>query len=165
MPNIEQAYEIAKGGNYDQALEICNDYIAEHPRERLGYKERSYIFERMKNWEAAIEDTTTLIRLGPEEPGDYFTRGRWKVMLDEYHSAIQDFTKAIAVDKAFNLIYYTDACLFFRAFCQLQIGEFEKAIADCSSLEDGFLLWIKGLVTKEDIVSEAKRKLGSIPKA
>jgi len=158
--NIEDAYKLAKSGKYDEAIEICTAYIEAYPDRREGYKQRSYILARAQLWEDAIIDVNTLIKMGHEEPDDYFSRGRWHLMAGNVSSAIDDFSKIIEIEGVLQRKYYTESAYFYRATACIEIGFFQRAIDDCEKIRDGFKVHLMGkLVTKADILSEAKAGL------
>lgn len=158
--DIRDAYQLAKKGMYDEAIEICTEYIATHPDQREGYKQRSYIFGRMKLWEDAIRDVDILMNMGHEEPDDYFSRGRWHLMAGNVSSAIEDFSKIIEIERVLARKYYTESAYFYRAKACIEIGLFQRAIEDCEKIRDGFKVHLMGkLVSKADILSEARARL------
>ena len=158
--DIEGAYELAKDGRYDEAIKICSKYIEVYSDRREGYKQRSKIFGRMKLWENAIEDVNTLIRMGHEEPDDYFSRGRWNLMARHITSSIEDFTKVIEIESVLPNRYYTESAHFYRANAYIEIGFFQRAIDDCEKIRDGFKVHLMGkMMSKEDILSEARARL------
>lgn len=158
--DIRDAYKVAKEGKYDKAIEICNEYISTYPNHREAYKQRSFILARMKLLEDAICDIDILINMGDEEPDDYFTRGRWNLMFGDISSSIADFTKVIEIEAALTTKYYTETAYFYRANGYIKSGLFQRAIEDCEKTRDGFKVYFMGkIVSKEDIVSEARTKL------
>jgi tetratricopeptide (TPR) repeat protein len=160
--DIAGAYELAKQGKYDEAVEMCTKYIEAHPDRREGYKQRSYVFARMKLWMDAIKDVNTLIAIGHDEPDDYFSRGRWELMAGDISSSIEDFSNVIEIERDFQRKYYTESAYFYRANAYIEMGFFEKAIEDCREIRDGFTVHLMGaIVSKEDILSKARAGLGS----
>ena len=153
---IEEAYQYAKKGLYDEALQICDDFINNHPHERKGYKEKSFIFELMNRWDNAIETVTKLIDSGSTEPDDFFSRGRWNLMVGNFVGAIKDFTEVIEIEKKAGSTYYTESAYFGRAESNLRAGYYEEAIKDCEEVREGFTLHLTGrLRTKENIIHDA----------
>ena len=158
--DIRGVYKLAKEGMYDEAIQICGKYIAAHPNQREGYKQRSFIFGRMKLWKDAIKDVDILINMGHEEPDDYFSRGRWHLMAGNVSSAIDDFSKIIEIEGVLQRKYYTESAYFYRAKAYIEIGLFQEAIDDCEKIRDGFNVHLMGkLVSKADILSEARARL------
>lgn len=160
MNDLKKAYNLAKQGDFKQALVICDGYIETYPKYREGYKQRSYIFAKMKLWDRAIQDADTLINLGIEEPDDYFSRGRWKLMLGGYESAIQDLTKVIEIESDFDEKYYSETAYFYRANAYLMISRYNEVINDCEHLRDGFEIYFMGqVVKKEELIMKAKKEI------
>jgi tetratricopeptide (TPR) repeat protein len=158
--DIGNAYELAKEGRYEDALAICNGYIINNPNDRVGYKKRSFVFARMNLLEKAISDCNLLISLGHEEPDDYFSRGRWYLEVGNLDSSINDFTKVTQIENGLPEKYYTQSAYFHRAYAQLKMGLFQKAIEDCENIKDDYQAYIiDKVITKADIFLEAQSKL------
>jgi tetratricopeptide (TPR) repeat protein len=161
--DIRGVYKLAKEGMYDEAIQICGKYIVAHPNQREGYKQRSYIFGRMKLWEDAIRDVDILINMGHEEPDDYFSRGRWNLMAGHTSSSIEDFSKVIEIEIVLPRKYYTESAYFYRANAYMKMGFFQRAIDDCEKVRDGFKVHLMGkIVSKADILSEARARLNPL---
>ncbi len=155
--NLQNAYQYAKAGLYEKGLKICNDFILNHPNERDGYKQRSFILARMERWNDAIEDINTIINIGPIEPDDYFSRGRWNLISGNIDDAIKDFTEVIRIEKDISDHYYTESSFFYRAEANYQAGYYSDAIKDCENVRDGFSVYLMGKQrSKEGILRDAK---------
>jgi tetratricopeptide (TPR) repeat protein len=158
---LQEAYQYAKRGLYDEALKICDDFISNHPHERKGYKEKASIFARMKRWDNAIETVTILIDSESTEPDDFFSRGRWHLMVENFVAAIKDFTEVIDIEKKTDTTYYTESAYFGRAESNLRLGYYKKAIKDCGEVREGFILHLMGrLRSREDIIHDALKGKG-----
>jgi len=55
---------------------------------------------------------------------DYFNKGAEKAKAEKYKEAINDFDKAIALDKTLSEFYYN------RGFCEVKLNDYEAAIPD-----------------------------------
>jgi tetratricopeptide (TPR) repeat protein len=157
---LERAYKIANQENdYDAAIAICNEVIAEDPSSPEGLNARARIHELSGNLEDAVEDITHVIQIDPNEPDYYFNRGRWHLGLGNLSEAVADETKAIdlGVEKDFH--YYDECAYFFRAAAYLRLRRYEEALSDCERVEDDFIMYSTGLgkLTKENLVREVER--------
>lgn len=153
---LKNASYLAKQKKYDEALQICDEYIACNRTCREGYKKRSYVNALMKNWKDAIKDVSIFIDSGSNHPGDYFSRGRWQLHIGNLKNAVSDFTKALEIENKNNLNYYSETVYFHRAKVFLMLKEFSKAIEDCQKVRDDFTIYLLGkIITRNDILNEA----------
>lgn len=76
----------------------------------------------------SIKYATWFINKEPKYPGTYIDRGSAKLALDDYHGAIQDFTKAIELDpdEECGPIY----SYFNRGLAKHMLGDYRGAIQD-----------------------------------
>lgn len=124
-------------GNYDQAFTDYSTVIRSSPGFAGAYRERGlinlYVFE---DYESALADFNTAIDIQdhPSEGGFldlfyanmYFYRGRAHTKLDNYDSAIADYSSAIKLFPRFADAYMTRAELY------LFQGRHDEAIEDCN---------------------------------
>ena len=76
------------------------------------------------DWKLAIENFTEAIRLQPEDPRYYQSRGWAFRQAGEYEKSMADFTKAIELDSSFEGFYIDRAHLYFL------LDNYDKAIDD-----------------------------------
>jgi len=156
---IEQAIKCSESRDFEDAIKLCTEAIIISSDKRKAYKERSFIYAKMKLWDKAIEDVTHLIDSVSKEPCDFFTRGRWLLAQSNWKQAIEDFTTVLSIEEEINNTYYSESAYFFRAVAYLYKREYEKAIKDCFNVRDGFSIYLLGSIkSKEEIIMEAKRK-------
>jgi tetratricopeptide (TPR) repeat protein len=162
MSKLDYAYSVASDrGDYERALEICNQEIAESPETADGLDTRSRIYELMGDLEKAIKDITDAIDIDPSQPDYYFNRGRWHLGLGNYAAAVVDQTRAIDIGNQCDFQHYRESSLFFRAAAFLRLGMLYEALADCKDLDDDFVTYSVGLgrLSKAEITGEAKARL------
>lgn len=161
---LKQAVKCSERKNYSEALKLCCEVISEDPSDPSGYRERSHIYALMNQMERAIHDIDHVIRLRPEEPAHYFTRGRWQLDVDEFAQAVKDLTKVIELSVFYGDDYYMEMARFFRAEALLRLGRYEEALADCEQVRDEVQTYIHPRVkSKGDIVEEANARRAARP--
>jgi tetratricopeptide (TPR) repeat protein len=69
------------------------------------YYNRANAKRRAKEYNGAIEDYNTAIRLDPRNPLGYFNRGLTKAALEQHEEAIKDIDRAISIDPRNHLFY------------------------------------------------------------
>jgi len=95
------------------------------------YEQRAGVRRELKQYRGAAEDLTRLIELNPESFRLYVQRAEVHELNGNLGAAIEDVTKAIALDQAPFLYVY-------RARLRAQEGDMDGAIADCTrALESG----------------------------
>ena len=78
-------------------LENINEIIKKEANEK-NYFKRGAIYEKLKNYNKAIEDYTNVIELVPECILAYKKRGECNINLKKYKEAIEDYDKAIELN-------------------------------------------------------------------
>ena len=79
------------------------------------------------NYNAAIADYTSAIRIDPDDAIAYYNRGLAKYYLGNYNAAIADYTSAIRIDPDDALAYYN------RGIAKDDLGNYNAAITDYTS--------------------------------
>ena len=104
-------------------LENINEIIKKEANEK-NYFKRGAIYEKLKNYNKAIEDYTNVIELVPECILAYKKRGECNINLKKYKEAIEDYDKAIELnsDKA---VFYAN-----RGSAKYSLGNYKEAIED-----------------------------------
>jgi tetratricopeptide (TPR) repeat protein len=154
--NLRMAYDLVQNGQYEEALRIC-DWLSEDPSTRCaGVRERAAVREHMGDFDGAIRDLRNVIAMNTDEPNDYHQLGILLLRGGYIDEAIVYLSKAIELEKAINIYYYTNSCLLHKAYAELCIGNWQKAKLDCQSLPAGYKIYLygKGMVSREQIESE-----------
>jgi tetratricopeptide (TPR) repeat protein len=159
--SLENLKALARAEKYREAEEILRELLERYPREAQIHAAAAYV----RNFEGrtleAIAEMSEAIRINPDEPAFYFTRGRWNVVSERYAEAIEDLSETIRLSAHYQNEYYAESAYFFRAEAFLRGGDFERARADCAHVRAGFRLWVRSLRTREEILAECERE-GSI---
>lgn len=151
---IESSELLRKAGNYEEAIKICNEIIAQDAQCYLAYSQRSYIFHRMSNWDKAFADLEMLIALRPSCPAAYFTRARWNFERGHYSSSIEDSNVVVNSGE----FYFLEAAHFFRSLALLKTGRQQDALSDAQKLAMDFKYFVKfidspgRIITRDDLL-------------
>ena len=152
---LHEALSLAKQNRFDEAIGICNSYIERHPKQRVGYEKRAHVYSITNELHKAIYDIDKIENLGLLNSGDYFYRGRWKLMVDDYNGAIDDLTLSIEDESKKNESYYSESSFFYRALAYLFVGNKNKVARDCVHVRDDFQVYVKGKIrSKADLLTE-----------
>lgn len=144
-----QADALVEKGKYEQSLPYWLEIIETEPNNPEHYYRRSRVFERMRDYGAAISDCHILIRLEPESMRGYWRRAELYFLQNKYHHVLADLDRALyhaehPKDKA--------SILFDRAYCYEKLCEYAKAKQD-------YLLLLESY-TPEDAI--AMSRLGAV---
>lgn len=119
---IEQSTELCDAGNSAQAIEILNDALRVVSDSAL-YAARGLAFERARDFDRAIQDYSTAVRLEPFQALIRLNRGRVLMKQRRFVEAIDDF------DRAIELSPQNARAHRLRAFCHEQLDRIDDAIA------------------------------------
>ena len=97
MADIVQVQVLMSKGEYTQAIEIVNKCIKDSGPQKEWVELQSYIYQKLGNFETALEGWNSLIAYLPDEASYYLERGVCKFNL-QYKSAIEDFNHAILLE-------------------------------------------------------------------
>ena len=96
----------ANKGNYQEAIEDFDKFIAADPDDVEVYYLRGNAKQKSGDYEGAIQDYTLTIKQNPDFAKAYYARGVTQLRLDKYQRAIDDLSKAIALK---NPVIYAEA--------------------------------------------------------
>jgi tetratricopeptide (TPR) repeat protein len=105
--------------------------IALDPTFGTAYALRAEVFSKLKEYRQAVRDYDKVLELTPTGKAAriaYNDRGLAKVSLGEYQSAVQDFTKSIAIGCKESCGSYEN-----RADAYIKLHDYPKAIEDISA--------------------------------
>jgi tetratricopeptide (TPR) repeat protein len=157
---LDEAYELATHGNYEDALALCDRYDAQHPKDPRGYRERAAILLHKREYALAEEALQRLLDTGSQEPCDHFDHGRVLAMAGRFKDAIAALTCCVdsSVKHADN--YYVSSARLVRAFAYLEIGRITEAACDLDEIPEDTKLWIgsHGLVSKTSLAARVAKK-------
>lgn len=155
-----QAYDLAKKGDYESALALC-DWLAEDASTRVaGLRQRSAVREHQGEMESAIEDLEAVISAVADEPADMHALGMLYLQAERDHEADQVLAKGIEICLRENAPYYLNSCRLLRAEAALRVGRKDIALAELGVLPPDYSAYVygRGLRTKEAMIEEAKKR-------
>lgn len=93
------------------------------------YLVRGFVYYSQKEYDLAIEDYNTVIKLKPDNADAYYNRGLAYHYKSEYDRAIEDFNKIIALKPAYANAYYNRGLTYgFKGNNDHAIADFNRAI-------------------------------------
>ena len=143
--------------NPQRSLEICEDYVGEHPNDPNGLFSRYQALESLGEYERALKDITKLLELD-SNTGGYSCRGELYHRIGDYCRAIEDLTRARELDE---WEWKTSFDPHMRADSYARLGRLEEALADCTHIsDDHWMPAIRGLPggNKQEFIEEIKRR-------
>jgi tetratricopeptide (TPR) repeat protein len=95
-----------------------------------AYNNRGFAYKSIKEYDLAIEDYTTAIKLNPNPETAYNNRGYAFYDKKEYDLAIEDYNKAIQLDPISAYVYKN------RSLAYKKLGKTAEAEADMKKYEE-----------------------------
>ncbi|XP_068709017.1 uncharacterized protein [Montipora foliosa] len=91
--------EMANLGNYQAAVDYFTEAINLDAKDFRFFGNRSYCYDRMNQYEKALQDADVAISLAQDWPKGYFRRGRALAGLKLYSDAESSFAQVLKLDK------------------------------------------------------------------
>jgi tetratricopeptide (TPR) repeat protein len=101
-----QAVELAKRGNYKEAIETFTQLLRINPKFIAAYIERGVARSSIRDKQGAIEDFTQALRIAPNFVEVYIARGNARFYLGDKQGAIEDYNQAIRINPNYADAYY-----------------------------------------------------------
>ena len=137
--------------SYEEALLYSEKMLNAFGKRVEIVQNRAFIFSYLGRYEDAIKEINNLIELCPNVAVPYEQRAGFYMKIGDFKSALKDYNKAQQYDDG----YLSNAIIYFRALCYMQLKEYDNAIADLDSLPDNYC-YMPGLESKEDVLAELK---------
>jgi len=102
---LTKAVYLTKEGDYELAIEYCNQAIDNNPKNADAYYLRGFARYNMNNYEAAIKDFDTTVSINNHHADAYLYRGNCKKELNKYWSALRDYRKAKDIAPSITNMY------------------------------------------------------------
>jgi tetratricopeptide (TPR) repeat protein len=152
--------------NFAQSATIALPYfekaILAEPRSHIGYSARQIVRQAAKNYQGALADANTAVKLNPKNPILYNNRGVANLELGKFQLAIVDFNKAINLQKPIlaeskndsDEIERDNTFHYYRGVGYEEVGDFRNALADHNyvlknnNVKDGFNSLSMGMAHK-----------------
>jgi tetratricopeptide (TPR) repeat protein len=151
------AYASAQKGDYQAGLDICDFLIQGRDTEIAGLRERADIKVLMGDIVGAIDDLEAITSGQSREPADLYLLGSLLIQRGLMSDAIAALTRTIEACAETGSEYYLLPSYFLRAYAYLGSGQYERVMADCIRLPDGYRAYVNGagMWQKEDMAREA----------
>jgi len=121
-----QAWFKAKEGKRQEAYEIAEILIKNHPDFIYSYLLKGNVLYYLQNYIGAIAEYNKVIDMDSTEIGGFHNRGLCKFYLDDYRGAIQDYNKALEINNNFPSSYYR------RGLAKIKLGMLDEGCIDLS---------------------------------
>jgi len=121
---IQEGWEQAQKGNYDEAIRYFTKAIDLNPLDGESYYSRGTAYSHKGQYEEAISDYTKALKINPRDAKAYYNRGIACYKKDQYDQAISDFNKALEINPNNAEAYYN------RGATRYKKGQHDQAISD-----------------------------------
>ncbi|MFL6624674.1 MAG: tetratricopeptide repeat protein [Sulfurifustis sp.] len=157
---LQEAYALAKKGDYEEALRLCHEVVRDHPEQPEPLRTQADIYGHMGDYARESEVLGRVIAMGSMEPCDYYALGQAELLAGGLDNAVQALTKAIDLGNEHKNFYYSSVSHFLRAEAFVRMNKYREALADCEQLKEDFRYYLpSGMKTREEIVRQAKAEL------
>jgi len=93
-----QGNQMAQTGDFHSAVKMFTKAISLDPTDFRFFGNRSYCYDRIEQYNDALEDANAAIKLAPEWPKGYFRKGRALNGLKRFQEAEQVFQQVLKLD-------------------------------------------------------------------
>jgi len=112
--------------NFYSQLSSSNEFeMLEESKKLRLFNRRGISLRNLKEYDKAILDFNSAIKIDNNQPNLYFNRGKCKYYLEQWESAIIDLNKAISITKVQDPEFY-----YFRGLSKNGLKQFKDAIED-----------------------------------
>lgn len=154
---IARADGLSRAKDRNGAMALANELVSQYPNEMKVWSLRAHLHALNHHYSEAVADLTRAIEINNMEPDFFFNRGSYSFRLGDNQSAIDDFTKGLALCDYHKDDYYRETLYFWRAETLLRLGRKQEAVADLSHIREDFSFWTDRLRTKADLLAECNK--------
>lgn len=94
-PLIEQAAIEKNAGNHENAIQLYSEAINQNPQQDYYYHLRAILYYQLEDYELALNDLNTAIRISPKIALNYYLRGNTNTAIGKNEDAALDYDQAI----------------------------------------------------------------------
>ncbi len=126
---VESIRYLTRNGCYNQALNLCNNLIA-NDWQYEGYFERSYIYFYQKEYDLALKDKYRLLDMLEKKAATYFSIAEINRFKGNLPEAIKSYDKSREEDRD----GFYEIATYFRAICFYNLNDYKNALQECLKL-------------------------------
>ena len=104
-----QSRELAQSGNLTSAIAKASEAISTDPKNAEHFSLRASLYEKQKNYDAALRDYLKAAELNPNSPETWYAAGAIQYRKKEYAASRLSFEKSLQADNAFWKARYSVA--------------------------------------------------------
>lgn len=130
-PNFRRATIYTKLGMYQEAVDVCTQFIKEHPDTFEGRRLRAINYLQLGELAQARGDADIALKIDPHSIDPYYVKARAAVYAKNYPEAIKNYSQIIKLAPSTELPARME-----RADAYTAIGDYKKAIIDYDFLAD-----------------------------
>lgn len=120
--------ELVQQGGMEMASEALSNAISKFERNALAYERRGYVNYKLKNFKDALYDFSKSITINPSNPEPYYGRGKVKMIMNDFETAVQDFDAAIKGSLAVQPMHWL--ARLRKAECLFHAKRYAEAIPE-----------------------------------
>ena len=122
--------ELVSEGHYQEAIDELSKQIALDPQKEELYLARCGVYEKIKDWNAALADINEAIRIHPDWAWQYGKRAEIEVELEQFDNALLDYGKSINGMKKEDAWGNKSRLLKLRAKLRHKLGDYSGEKSD-----------------------------------
>ena len=141
--NMQQIKNIAKQGEFEKALEECENHLSNGLTEKVEVmRARSHVYTLMRNYEKALSDREAVLELEDCAIRDYYLAADCAIINESYDKAYVWLMDVLRLSDEEGEDWFLSAANFLLAYVQMKLGNYPDAIkfldeavlieADCS---------------------------------
>lgn len=146
--------------HYDAAHRLLDEYKTQSDDEQIElYREKVFLYRYQDDFENAISYSEKIVRLLPNDIRGLFVYALSLVDIKNFKQAIVVLSRIIELKDEDCGWYFIDTSYGLRAFCYIELCDYEKACYDIEKLPDDFLFDISfdRQITKKSLLIYLKK--------
>lgn len=120
--------DLVQQGGMEMASEALSNAISKFERNALAYERRGYVNYKLKNFKDALYDFSKSIGINPNNPEPYYGRGKVKMIMNDWETAILDFDATIKGSLAVQPVHWL--ARLRKSECMFHAKRYNEAIPE-----------------------------------
>ncbi|MCC6280497.1 MAG: tetratricopeptide repeat protein [Saprospiraceae bacterium] len=120
--------DLVQQGGMEMASEALSNAISKFERNALAYERRGYVNYKLKNFKDALYDFSKSIGINPNNPEPYYGRGKVKMIMNDWDTAIVDFDATIKGSLAVQPVHWL--ARLRKSECMFHAKSYAEAIPE-----------------------------------